>query len=379
MLEEATGFHTYLPVVSKLASLFRHLEEQERFLSYELSRTKPASSSSSSNNNDDDDDPTGKSNPPSGNGSVPPSSRIHAILEILLEDLNTYSETQIPITATSTTLNIKLFPIYPSPPPVHAHHVPLLTAPTALRNHMLDRTDEWDITLCRIMPHIDGINHVKKIGLLADVEGKLVRKAVRELCYYGCVVLGDVFAFGNVYAGTEKMGDFVRQGEEGWEEGRRYVGIPQELAGVGGASRGKGEGKVGITGRELVELYASMRQGLSVKAWVAEQRADLVRRIDVRRFVTYGVLKGILYRVHKWPISDGGLLGRKGKGMGMAAAGRGGLGGTKQEEQDEEKGGLGKWLDGTHCFDEICTELMISEKELMARLKAWGDVQIISR
>ena len=40
---------------------------------------------------------------------------------------------------------------------------------------------------------------------------------------------------------------------------------------------------------------------------------------------------------------------------------------------------LEKFLDGTHCFDEICTELMISEKELGQRLKARGDVQIICR
>ena len=40
---------------------------------------------------------------------------------------------------------------------------------------------------------------------------------------------------------------------------------------------------------------------------------------------------------------------------------------------------LEKFLDGTHPFDEICTELMISEKELGQRLKARGDVQIICR
>lgn len=38
-----------------------------------------------------------------------------------------------------------------------------------------------------------------------------------------------------------------------------------------------------------------------------------------------------------------------------------------------------KYLDGSHCFDEICTDLMISEKELLALLKDVGDVQIIYR
>ena len=55
------------------------------------------------------------------------------------------------------------------------------------------------------------------------------------------------------------------------------------------------------------------------------------------------------------------------------------LGGGAGEVEVENHVDLGKYLDGTHCFDEICTDLMISEKELTARLKAWGDVQIICR
>lgn len=40
---------------------------------------------------------------------------------------------------------------------------------------------------------------------------------------------------------------------------------------------------------------------------------------------------------------------------------------------------LMKYLDGMHCFDEICTEMHISEKQLLAKLRAYGDVQIIHR
>ena len=54
---------------------------------------------------------------------------------------------------------------------------------------------------------------------------------------------------------------------------------------------------------------------------------------------------------------------------------------------DGEGGALGiddrtltKYLDGMHCFDEICTELEVSEKELTARLKRYpGEVVIINR
>lgn len=41
---------------------------------------------------------------------------------------------------------------------------------------------------------------------------------------------------------------------------------------------------------------------------------------------------------------------------------------------------LSKYLDGLHCFDQICTELEISEKEITARLKRYPrEVLIVHR
>jgi hypothetical protein len=51
-------------------------------------------------------------------------------------------------------------------------------------------------------------------------------------------------------------------------------------------------------------------------------------------------------------------------------------------EEDEEVGDevLGKYFDGTHCFDQICTELEMSERELTARLKRYPwEVLILHR
>lgn len=163
------------------------------------------------------------------------------------------------------------------------------------------------------------------------------------------------------------------------------------------------EEKKPLTGTQLTELYLSLRQGHSVKSWCMEH-AEAVGKMDVRRFITFGVIKGFLYRVHKYAfvttsihrshskkltranlqrekLREAGMGKEKGKekekeeneqGKGK---GKGKLGGEKENVD----GDLGRYLDGTHCFDEICTDLMISEKELTARLKAWGDVQIICR
>ena len=59
-----------------------------------------------------------------------------------------------------------------------------------------------------------------------------------------------------------------------------------------------------------------------------------------------------------------------------------GLSGALEEEEDTEIDDrtLSKYLDGTHCFDQICTELEISERELTARLKRYPiEVLILHR
>ena len=73
----------------------------------------------------------------------------------------------------------------------------------------------------------------------------------------------------------------------------------------------------------------------------------------------------------------GGVRGREGGGSGAGEKGK--EEGDKRRVMKEGDKELERFLDGTHCFDEICTELMISEKELGQRLKARGDVQIICR
>ena len=310
VLSRHTDPTAYASVAAKLAALFKHLEETSHFLSKD--------------------------------SSPPNTGKVYALCEILLEDLNNYCECMIPIDA-SNTLNIKLFPTYPTPPPVFPHHVPLST----VRLESLT-DDNWDLTMLLILPYIDGVNSVKQIALLADADYKLVKKAVAHLLYYGCAVLLDVFNFGASYAPTAEIGSLVGNIEV-QEEARRYVLRPDSTV-----------TEQGIDGTKLMELYCSLKQGQSVKSWCIEH-AEIMGIIDVRRLITFGVIKGFVYRVHKYAI----LTSSKSST---------GINGARSADVE-----LVKFLDGTHCFDEICTELMTSEKELLARLKDLGDVQIIQK
>lgn len=254
------------------------------------------------------------------------------------------------------TLNIKLFPTYPDPPPVHAYQVPLSIV------DLEALTDaNWDLTMLRILPFVDGVNSVKQISLRADADYKLVRKAIAHLLYYGCITLLDTFSFGASYAATAEMGAFVADPAM-QEECRLYILLPVTERGKGEEREERRREREAIDGTRLVELYCSLRQGQSLRSWCMEH-ADVVGVMDVRRFITFGVIKGFLYRVHKYAIAIEAMLGAKGK---------------KGEGRQGDRA-FGRFLDGTHCFDEICTELGISERELLGRLKEVGDVQIIQK
>lgn len=43
--------------------------------------------------------------------------------------------------------------------------------------------EEWDLTLQQVVPHIDGINYVKRIAQLSNVHIDLVKRCIQHLLY----------------------------------------------------------------------------------------------------------------------------------------------------------------------------------------------------
>ena len=346
LLDRRAPFAAHRPVATKLATLLASLETSSRYLSA---------------------DP-----------SPPNTGRLYALCEILREDLNSHSECLIPLAdARGAALNLKLFPAHP-PPPRHLapHHVPLATA--RLAHLAANNPAGWDLTVRRILPFVDGVNSLAKVAWLADVDYRLARAAVAHFIYYGCALLLDVFSFGAAYGTAPEFAGFVADAEM-QREARAYVVRPEAVGegeqGGEEALRRRERARELLGGVQLVELYASLRQAASMRAWSVEH-AEVVRLIDVRRFVTYGVIKGFLYRIHKYAIATGGAdkLGSGGDdGNGKEPKKK------KGKRRTNEKKNLEEFLDGAHCFDEICTELQIPERELVERLNVRGDVQIFQR
>ena len=72
------------------------------------------------------------------------SLAMYAIIEQLYEDLNSYSETSIPIDDFNS-IELKILPCYPNPPSVRDWHVPL-----ALINLSKRIEDNWDLTMRKV-------------------------------------------------------------------------------------------------------------------------------------------------------------------------------------------------------------------------------------
>ena len=310
-----------------------------------------------------------------------------------MEDLNNYAECMIPIDDLNT-LNIKLFPTLPSPPKIAPYHVPLFLVRIET---LLD--DNWDLTMQRILPFINGVNSIKRISILADADLKLTRKCVRHLVYYGCVLLLDIFSFNAIYAPTSEFTALILSNLEMQRECARYSNtkfsergvFPVEEAVVVTDDERRSSGAEEdiwplmsnghpLDGADIVQSFANLRQGLTVREWYA-LNSEMLANIDVRRFVTFGVIKGFLYRVHRYAVRTSRI---KKEGAGERNGVRKPKKVRRGSDSEEEESAVEKllpFLDGTHCFDEICTELEISERELIQRLESreLGEVVVICR
>ncbi|KAG0271570.1 Nitrogen permease regulator 2 [Linnemannia exigua] len=208
-------------------------------------------------------------------------SGMQNLIEQLIEDLNSYCECQIPID-TANTINLKLFPTYPNPAPVYDYQVPISTV------NLEALTDvNWDMTMQRITGYINGVSSVKRIAEYADVETGLARMCMEHLLYYGCIIMVDLFQFKNIYAVKMEMMRLTEDVALQYEC-VAYVTLPDMHA---------------PSFAKIFSLYCSLQYGVVLQDWI-EQNQIADYNIDVRRFISFGVIKGFLYRVHKYPILD---------------------------------------------------------------------------
>ncbi|KAF4125029.1 nitrogen permease regulator 2-like protein [Geosmithia morbida] len=315
----------YEPVVRRIATTFAEMEKQNEYLSQNEATVVEL---------------------PGGDGERRP---IEGLLEIVKEDLNNYGECMIPVDE-ANTINMKLFPHHGNPPAVEGWHVPVSKTKFS---EIVDPT--WDLTMQKVISHIDGVSDVRRIAHAASVSLDLAKAALRHLLYYDTIILLDMFFFSACYAPRPGIHDFIRNVD----------GMVDECAGYVSHTAARRPDNY-----HLIRLMASLVPGRTVLEWLWSHREaglDVLRLIDVRRFIQFGLIKGCLYRVHKYVVSKQYLA--------SLASG--------QSRPVQGGDPLQKYTDGCHHFDQIVTEQHLTDDEIMEKLKTLpvpkGDLALFYR
>lgn len=330
---------------------------------------------------------------------------------------------------------MKLFPHHRSPPEVKGWHVPVAKMKFA---DVVDPT--WDLTLQKVIAHIDGVSDVRRIASAADVSLGLTKLALQHLLYYDTILLLDMFFFSSCYAPRPGIHDFVANvssndgyyytttanaqqgvtamtGADVADEGGKVAGGLSSGTGDGssslpfrssldgspsisgttaggsgtgtntGGSGGLGGGGGGgggivdecanyvcimssgqrISNYQLVKLMTTFCVGRTIGEWLRlhmDAGFDVLRYVDVRRLVQFGVIKGLLYRVHKYVVSKQYLASLVTGQSRMLREGEGEGGGGAGDP-------LQRYMDGMHNFDQIITEQNLTDGEIMEKLRSF--------
>lgn len=177
-------------------------------------------------------------------------------------------------------INLKLFPSFVQPPPVHDWDVPVL-----LLDMSKFMNDSWDLTLVRLIPFLNGTAHVRRIAQMADTDVLLVKQCVQHLLYYSFAMLIDIFQFSNIYVLRPQVASMLSDPNIE-SECASYVMLP---------------GCDPLPGPALWHMYSMLRYGRTLHDWIGLLGSQ-IQTVDVRRFITFGVIKGFVRRVHQYPI-----------------------------------------------------------------------------
>ena len=241
------------------------------------------------------------------------------------------------------------------PPDVQPHDVPV-----RLRDlDALAAAGGWDLALVALLPFIDGRSHVRAIAELAGMDLAVVRAALRQLLFYGLVALVDAFQFSNVYAATHRLQALLHS-------------APLRRSLVRFVAAMADDNEVGAPRPvfDLVfRLLASFGSGACVGD-IALQHCAAARGVDVRLLCVFGVLHGMLRRVHRYVLPRGLAVGSGPASAEMGASGC--------EALLVLPAPLLQSLDGSVHVDALCCRLAVGRAELEAALARQG-VELVDR
>jgi hypothetical protein len=244
-----------------------------------------------------------------------------------------------------------------------------------------------DLTIQRVLPHIDGVAYLARIAAASGVDLELVKKATRLLLYHGYIKMIDVFQYSNVYVPTRRL-DMLYRDSTMQQQAVRYVAWDPSLPAPSHVL--------------LFRLYAGLQRGLRMAA-VCTNEGLQERNIDARKWVIFGLANGLIRRVHKYPLArpsklDEEMLVEGGQGQqpqyGPQPEHLARSSATTQWDADKSQGGAAlaalavvdrtapgrvSYYDGAHSYDEICCALGKSYTEVDSDVRSDPHCVVLSR
>lgn len=204
------------------------------------------------------------------------------------------------------TIYLKINNLPTEPPVVLDHHVPVF-----LWSRPAIESQHWDLTAKRVIPYIDGFNHVQKIATLANVDLALVRSALQTLVFHGVIALVPMFLYSNMYSVKPKVHTLFND-ESLQMECLSYVAKDDKNL---------------PNFRDVFMLYCALGPGISANALCS--RHDLASLgIDEKKLIQFGLIKKFIHKLGKYPVL--------------------------QSPENNKFRDISKWLTGYYSYEEIC-------------------------
>jgi hypothetical protein len=226
--------------------------------------------------------------PPSSSSAV--FARLATLIDAVFAGLNNSGSVQLDVDD-ANVLALRLFPSYLEETTVLEHHVPVRIQPLEM---LINK--HWDLTLLRITPYINGIYHAKKIATEANVNLSLVLRSLALLVHYRLVKLVDIFQYSNVYIPTKHVN-------------RLYTNLSLQRECVHFVTlTPKLRDAEPFTWQDVFRIYCVLRPPRTMRDLCLTQPL-LGTSIDERKLITFGILHGLIRRIHACPFADDTKVG----------------------------------------------------------------------
>jgi Nitrogen permease regulator 2 len=207
--------------------------------------------------------------------------QIQNVLRNLFEDLTEKGETFINLDE-SNILTAKIYRAPQEPIEIFEYNVPILRYDKISQINI-----PWDISLNYLLGRIDGISHIRKIASrkpIVDIE--CVKRCLRTLMFYDCVVISDVVQFTNVYQLQKNVQPLICD-----------ISILQRIQSFCCVKQQEPPDLGNI-----VRFLLKFRPGKQLSQVLVSAGVELLYGIDVRRLIAIAQDFNIISRLHEYPV-----------------------------------------------------------------------------